>query len=85
LWIASDEAEIKAVCTTEIINYAQMKVCRICILTGRDFRSWTKYCKDIENWAKKEGCKRIESLARKGWAKIFKDYTMSHIFLEKEL
>lgn len=84
LWAVEDEG-IKAICTTEIINYPGLKVCRVNIVTGKGRHDWQHFRFLIEEWARSQGCKRIEALARKGWARVFTEYEMTHVFIEKEL
>lgn len=85
LWVIEHEGQIKALCTTEILIYPKLKSCQVNIVTGTGRNDWQYFKNEIEDWARKMGCKRIEALARKGWAKIYKDYELTHVFLEKEL
>lgn len=85
LWVVEHENEVVAVSVTEILNYPKMKVCRVNIVAGKGRNDWQHFKQGIEDWAKKEGCRRIEALARLGWSKIYKDYQQTHVFLEKEL
>ena len=85
LWIVEHKNEVRAAAVTEILLYPKLKVCRVNIVTGKGRNNWQHFKDGIEEWARKEGCKRIEALARKGWAKVYKDYQQTHIFLEKEL
>lgn len=83
LWLAVD-SEIQAVCVTELLQYPQEKWARVLILTGRKRGAWQGIYKDtIEKWAKAEKCTGVESFARKGWARVFKDYSLTHVMLEK--
>jgi len=85
LWVAAEGKEILAVCVTEIVNYPRKKYVRVMILTGEQKEKWLmEYKNGIEGWAREVGCDGVESLARKGWSKIFKDYDMTHVMLEKE-
>jgi hypothetical protein len=74
-----------AVCVTEIIQYPRKKYARILIGTGRGRANWQHCRETIETWAKAQGCHGIESLARNGWKRIFKDYSQTHLLLEKIL
>lgn len=85
LWIAKDGEKIKALCLTEIAIYPKMKVLRVNMVTGYDRQEWQHAKNLIEYWGKEMGCQKIESIARKGWGRIFKDYQQTHIFIEKEL
>jgi hypothetical protein len=85
LWVAEKDGAICALCTTEILIYPRLKVCRVNMVTGKGRKLWQEFNVKIEYWAKEQGCQIIESLARKGWARIYKDYQQSHVFLEKKL
>jgi hypothetical protein len=77
--------EILAVCVTEVINYPRKKYARVMILTGKERKKWMDlYRESIEKWAIGIGCDGVESLARKGWEREFKDYDATHVLLEKE-
>jgi hypothetical protein len=84
LWLAAEE-KIYAVIITEIMNYPLRNVCRVVIATGTERRRWQHFIATIEQWAKAQGCQSMELVARPGWKKIFRDYTLTHIHLEKEL
>lgn len=84
LWIALDGNDIAAICCTEIINYPRKKYLRICIGTGKNRKQWQDLRYDLESFARANQCDGMESIARKGWLKIFTDYTQSHVFIEKE-
>ena len=85
LWVSKRHGEIEAVSVTEIINYPRLKVCHIKIGTGKNRKNWQHFRHYIEQWATEQGCRRVESIARKGWERIFKGYSATHIFMEKEL
>ena len=84
MWVAVTD-RIEAVCLTTLIEYPQQKWAHVIALTGRNRRAWQQQYHDtIEAWAKANGCAGVESEARKGWARIFPDYRMTHLKLEKE-
>lgn len=85
LWVSEKHREIEAVCVTEIINYPHLRCCNIKLGTGKNRENWQHFRNYIERWATEQGCQRVESIARMGWEKIFKGYSATHVFLEKEL
>lgn len=87
LWIVGQGTNILACSVTEIVLYPKLKVCKINICTGSGHsrHQWQSYITEIENWAISQGCERIESLARKGWSRVLKDWEVSHYFIEKPL
>jgi hypothetical protein len=85
LWIAHDNRQAHALCLTEILIYPQMKTCRLVAATGHDRAEWVDYLKIIEAWAAANGCELMETWARPGWRRVLKDYTWTHVQLEKKL
>lgn len=82
LWAAFGE-KIEAIALTEIRVYRGRKMLVILGVSGKNKILWQHYMPEIEAYAKSEGCHGIEAVARKGWLKILKDFTSSHIFIEK--
>lgn len=83
LWVSVRNGKIEALAVTEILQHPQKKMCAVRIMTGEDYANWIGLESGIADWAKSIGCDGMEAIARKGWAKIFKDYDFSHIFLER--
>ena len=83
LWAAVGEG-VEAVAVTEIVQYDAMKALAIVILTGHDRERWMFHVKQLENFAKAQGCQLIEAWARPGWEHMT-DWKKSHILLEKWL
>ena len=75
------------VVVTELIKRQLGKVCHIYIMTGRQRHKWQFLVKDIEEFAKNEGCQMMELIARPGWKKILNNfgYGMTHVVLEKKI
>ena len=88
LWIVFDsEANIKAVVTTEIINYPKKKVCRVVTLGGQEIDDWLHSITVIEAWAEENGCHAMETFCRKGFIKKLEHYgyEQTYTVLGKEL
>lgn len=83
LWVSIRNKEIEAIAITEILSYMRKKMCHVKGMTGKDYANWVGLEAGIANWAKSIGCSGIESVARKGWSRVFKDYNCSHVFLER--
>ncbi|MGB0854956.1 MAG: hypothetical protein ACPGSI_16790 [Pikeienuella sp.] len=85
LWIAWN-GMVKAVCLTAIADDRQ-KSCLVTHCAGSGFRDWAHMIEGIANWARAEGCQRIEATTRPGWEKALKKFglTKSHVVLEKRL
>jgi hypothetical protein len=86
LWIIDDGEKLRGMLVTELdITPSGLKVCTIRVVTGEDSVSWLHLSADLEAWAKEKGCTRMETWARKGWAKRLPDYHLTHVMLEKEI
>lgn len=85
LWLVWT-GEVKAVLATELyFDVGGMKRCRIPFCTGSGAKQWVHLLAEIEAWARAEGCKKLDVIARKGWARQLPDYKMTHVLLEKAL
>ena len=75
------------VVVTELIKRKLGKVCHIYIMTGRQRHKWQYLVKDIEGFAKEEGCLMMELIARPGWQKVLNNfgYKRPHVVLEKQI
>jgi hypothetical protein len=92
LWIAGIPGKIFACAVTEIVVYFQMKACYIRIVTadkasGHTRQHWQHFMSILENWAKAQGCSKMEANARKGWSRIMENegWETTHYFIEKDL
>jgi len=74
LWITFDGAGIKGAVVTAFKHYPQAKYLDLVFIGGDDGLSWKdEMLKILKHWAYDNHCDGIESTARFGWAKIFKD------------
>jgi hypothetical protein len=74
LWVAFEDKNILGAVVTNIMNYPRKRVLNCPFVTGDDFKSW----KDpmlalLRRFAADHGCACLESTARLGWARVFKD------------
>jgi hypothetical protein len=85
IWDASAQAP-KAVFGTEIYReLSDLWICGVRFLTGEDSGQWLYLVDQLEEWARANGCSRLDIVARKGWAKKLPDYKLTHVLLEKDL
>ena len=85
MWLVVADG-IEAVLATELYrDVGGDKRCRIPFCTGGGAKRWVRLLSQIEDWARSEGCARIDMIARKGWARHLPDYKMTHVVLEKSL
>jgi len=93
VWVIWDKKEKQAsdkyfgVVVTEIIKRKHGKVCHVYIVTGRQMSKWQHLISRVEEFAKDEGCKMMELIARPGWQKVYNNhgYKKTHIVLEKQI
>ena len=88
LWLVVTESnDVLCVCVTEIRKYPNYSICDTRIVTGKRYKDWFHYVDRIADWAKGQGCKKMEIFARPGYVPLFKQrgYLATHIQVEKEL
>ena len=93
VWVIWDKKEKQTsdkyfgVVVTEIIKRKHGKVCHVYIVTGRQMSKWQHLISRVEEFAKNEGCKMMELIARPGWQKVYNNYgyKKTHIVLEKQI
>ena len=89
LWDKEQKEQNKyfGVVVTEIIKRKLGKVCHIYIMTGRQRHKWQYLIKDIEEFAKNEGCLMMELIARPGWQKVLNNfgYKRTQVVLEEKI
>ena len=93
VWVIWDKDEkitankYYGVVVTEIIQRKYGKVCHVYIVTGRQMSKWQHLISEVEKFAKEEGCKMMELIARPGWQKVYNNhgYKRTHVVLEKQI
>jgi hypothetical protein len=84
VWIAWNGREILAAATTEL-SKPRSKVCTLTACAGHDRAQWLPLFKQIEDYAKAEGCMKMRIFGRKGWERVLDGYRVEHVVLEKGL
>jgi len=80
LWLAWS-GEIEAAATTQLVR-------PVCVLTacgGHQRERWLPLFKQIEDYARKEGCSTMRLYGRKGWERVLDGYHVEHVILEKDI
>lgn len=87
IWVAIDDAsgEVLVAVTTELIPMRIGLVCWIGQCGGERLREWAHFIKKIEEYARAEGCVKTIIKGRFGWERIFGDYRVRTVTLEKVL
>jgi hypothetical protein len=84
VWIAWNGSEIMAAATTQLVKPYD-KVCVLTACSGYDREQWLPLFKQIEDYAKAEGCRTMRIFGRKGWERVLDGYRVEHVILEKGL
>ncbi len=85
LWITTDDgASIQAAAVTGLFKKHYGLVCQAIACGGTD-ENWAERFAAIEDYAKDEGCVACRIQGRQGWARIFRDYKIEWVSLEKRL
>jgi hypothetical protein len=73
-WMAFKGKEVYGMVVTTFANYPRAKFLSCPFVTGKEFKSWKDpMLKVLRKWAEDNQCDGIESTARLGWARMFKD------------
>lgn len=68
LWVAVIDEQIRAVITTELIQYPRCRECRIWFLAGEDMEKWRQPAMvTLEKYARDNACMAISTCGRDGW------------------
>jgi hypothetical protein len=88
LWVGmDDEEDIKVLLITHINVFPRLKICEVLACVGDDMPDWKDLLCVVEDWARENGCARMQPVARPGWEKVLKSdgYVKTHVILEKVL
>ena len=85
LWISVFEGAIVAAMTTSLVPSPDGLVLRMVSCGGSHMDLWKQCHSQIEEYAKQEGCVRVVSEGRPGWARVLDGYKVKAVVLEKRL
>lgn len=85
LWLASDGRRIEAAATTQLTTVSGRKICVLVACGGENRTRWLPLLEGIEDYARAEGCTRMQVIGRKGWQRVLRDYRARYVILQKEL
>ncbi len=81
LWAGiSDSGECVACMVSEIINYPRMKVCRMIVVGGSHMKLWLDYQHTFMEWARENGCDRVEAYCRDGMMRRLEPYGYEKLY-----
>lgn len=74
LWIAIRGDDIIGCIITTVMDYPRKRVLSCPFVTGEDFKLWKNPMLELlGKWATDNKCEVLESTARLGWSRVFKD------------
>jgi hypothetical protein len=86
MWFVWDGVTAHAVVGTELYrDIGGLKICAVRFASGDNSSGWVHLISVLEQFARANECDKIDMTARKGWAKKFPDYKLTHVILEKDL
>jgi hypothetical protein len=87
LWaVVSQGQGLQALVGTQIaVSSSGLRSLVIRFTVGKGIHDWVYLLDQLEDYARSVGCQRVETWARKGWAKHMPDYKLTHVLLEKDL
>jgi len=72
LWaIRTDNRTVGAV-VTEVYDTAAGLTCGLPIVSGENMAGWLNLLSVVAQWARENGCKRLEGNGRAGWERVLK-------------
>lgn len=85
LWISMRDGEIEAALVARIVDYPRMRTLDIPFVGGKNRQHWLTHESELVEWAKANGCKRMEGYVRKGWLRVLKDWKIQSTCIYKDL
>ncbi len=85
LWLAVEGDKILAALTTSLEPRPSGMSCRLVANGGHDIEQWKDHAREIEDYARAEGCVKVCFDGRRGWERIFVGYRPVKVTLEKAL
>lgn len=85
LWLAVDSPLIYAVVVTKLTKGPSGLWCSVIAAAGTDMDKWKHLMRDIEAYARAEGCNELRLSGRPGWARVLPDFEMRYVTLGKRL
>ena len=86
LWlVVRDELAVEGVLVTRLEQTPKDLVCVIVLCAGQHLLRSRHLIGTIEQFARVEGCARLRLQGRRGWRRVFADYSEPFITLEKNL
>lgn len=76
------DATRRGIAVTQIQVYPLFKVLLIFMVAGRDVQDWLKDGhQQLDSFARDSGCKYVDFIGRRGWAKLVRDFGYDKEFI----
>ena len=85
LWVSVRACKLIGVSITKIKKLPNKTVCLIVGAVGDEIDVWKHHRKEIEPWARDNGCTEMEIIGRRGWIKKLPDYEETYTVLRKKI
>jgi len=85
LWLVVRELAVDGVLVTRLERTPKDLVCVIVLCAGQHLLRSPHLIGTVEQFARAEGCARLRMQGRRGWRRVFADYSEPFITLEKNL
>ena len=85
LWTVRTGDRLIGLAITELRNYPRQRRCRYLLLAGDGFEHWQHLQRDIENWARANGCTAMEMCGRRGWERKLRGWRATHLEMTREI
>lgn len=69
LWLAWEDKRAHGCCITEFAESVRGKSVNLVVVAGLNFKKWRPLTKTIKDWAREQGCIRLEAGGREGWTR----------------
>lgn len=84
LWIVWNGEQMLAACVTRLAMETNGLVLEA-LACGGEGQDWRRLYEEIEDYGRNEGCVTSRIQGRPGWQRLFKDYDLAWVTLEKDL
>lgn len=74
LWLLSDHGQTVGAGVTEVFESPKGLTCAVPVLAATDFDVLKALFDGLEDWARAEGCVRLEGFGRFGWVRALKEH-----------
>lgn len=85
LWVRWDGEVLRAAAVTQLVIVPRGKICTVIACGGERVGSWKAALAPIETYAKEQACVAMRIQGRVAWSKVFDDYELEWVTLEKGL